>query len=133
MLRRIDTLINEKEIFAFETTLSTLLYKNRIKIAKEKGYQIVLVFFWLRDVNLAIERVKLRVKEGGHNIPVDIIERRYKNGIKNLFSIYLPIVDEAYFFDNSDNTPELIAEKNESSIFDIKNSEKFNQLKFYAT
>jgi Uncharacterized protein conserved in bacteria len=133
MLKRIDTLINEKEVFAFETTLSTLLYKNRIRIAKEKGYQIILVFFWLRDVNLAIERVKLRVKEGGHNIPVDVIERRYRNGIKNLFSIYLPIIDEAYFFDNSDNTPELIAEKNKSSIFDIKNFEKFNQLKSYAT
>ena len=132
MLKRIDNLINEKENFAFETTLSTKSYKNKVVAAKEKGYQIVLVFFWLRDVNLAIERVEQRVKEGGHNIPVDVIERRYKSGIKNLFSIYLPIVDEAYFFDNSDNTPELIAEKNKFSTFEIKNTEKFNQLKSYA-
>jgi predicted ABC-type ATPase len=70
-------------------------------LARKKGYSITLLFFWLQDVNLAIERVKTRVQESGHNIKTDIIKRRYMNGIKNLFEIYLPIVDEVMIFDNS--------------------------------
>jgi predicted ABC-type ATPase len=54
----------------------------------------MLLFFWLQDVNLAIERVKTRVREGVHNIKTDVIKRRYENGITNLFNIYLPIVDQ---------------------------------------
>jgi predicted ABC-type ATPase len=61
---------------------------------------------------LAIERVKTRVSEGGHNIGTDIIKRRYIGGIKNLFDIYLGIVDEALIFDNSEGKHDLIAEKN---------------------
>ena len=73
MIKRIDELIDAEVDFGFETTLTTLSYLNTIKLAKEKGYFVTLLFFWLNDVNLAIERVKNRVKEGGHNIPVDVI------------------------------------------------------------
>jgi len=93
MLNRIDELLKENESFAFETTLSTRSYKNKIKTAREKEYTITLLFFWLQSIELAKERVKIRVSEGGHNIEPDVIERRYLNGIKNLFEIYLPIVD----------------------------------------
>lgn len=53
-----------------------------------------MLFFWLESSELAKERVRIRVNEGGHNIPKDVIERRYLNGIKNLFDIYLEIVDQ---------------------------------------
>lgn len=66
MLQRIDELLNSGVDFAFETTLTTLSYLNTILVAKEKGYTINLLYFWLNDVNLAIERVKTRVNEGGH-------------------------------------------------------------------
>ena len=69
MIERIDELLNSGVNFAFETTLTTLAYLNTIKLAKEKGYTVTLIYFWLNDVNLAIERVKTRVNEGGHNIP----------------------------------------------------------------
>ncbi|MBX2930956.1 MAG: hypothetical protein KF781_03285 [Chitinophagaceae bacterium] len=111
MLNRINELLNNNESFAFETTLSTLSYKNKILEAKEKGYTITLLFFWLQNVGLAKERVKTRVAEGGHNIEPDVIERRYIKGIKNLFEIYLPIVDGALIFDNSIGKHELIARK----------------------
>jgi predicted ABC-type ATPase len=78
---------------------------------------------------LAKERVKTRVAEGGHNIAPDIIERRYINGIKNLFEIYLPIVDEALIFDNSNGEHELLAEKIEIGQFEIENEAKFNKMK----
>lgn len=102
MLSRIDELFKNQESFAFETTLATKSYKQKIEFAKTNNYYTSLLFFWLKTPALAKERVKIRVKEGGHNIPLDVIERRYKNGIKNLFNIYLDIVDQAMIFDNSE-------------------------------
>lgn len=92
----------------------------------------MLRFFWLQNVDLAIERVKTRVLEGGHNIAIDVIKRRYVNGIKNLFAIYLPIVDEAMIFDNSEGKHDLIAEKTLDSEIDILNQAKFVNLKNYS-
>ncbi len=81
MLERIEELVNSGIDFAFETTLTTLSYINTIKIAREKGYTITLLFFWLNDVNLAIERVKIRVSEGGHNIPEETIREDIFGGL----------------------------------------------------
>ena len=97
--------------------------------AQSKNYTVTLLFFWLQNVDLAIERVKTRVIEGGHNIETEVIKRRYINGIKNLFTIYLSIVDEVLIYDNSGGKPELIAEKNLESEITILNEFKFNKLK----
>mgnify|MGYP000656384236 FL=1 len=131
MLKRINELLSENETFAFETTLSTRSYKNKIAEAKEKGYRVTLLFFWLQSIELAKERVKTRVLEGGHNIESEIIERRYKKGIENLFDIYLPIVDGALIFDNSEGKHELLADKQIDGLLNIVNYEKFNFLKNY--
>lgn len=131
MLNRIDELLKENESFAFETTLSTRSYKNKIKTAREKGYTITLIFFWLQNVELAKERVKIRVQEGGHNIEPDIIERRYLNGIKNLFEIYFPIVDGLLIFDNSEGKHELLAIKTIDGQLNIIDELKFKKLKSY--
>jgi predicted ABC-type ATPase len=131
MLRRINELLESNENFAFETTLATKSYKSKVIEAKSKNYNVTLLFFWLQNVDLAIERVKTRVLEGGHNIELDVIKRRYLNGIKNLFEIYLPIVDEAMIFDNSEGKHDLIAEKTFDSEIDILNQTKFDKLKNY--
>lgn len=131
MLNRINELFTTNENFAFETTLATRSYKSKVIEAQKKKYTVTLLFFWLQNVDLAIERVKTRVLEGGHNIETDIIQRRYKNGIKNLFDIYISIVDEAMIFDNSAGKPELIAEKTFDSELNILNDIKFNKLKQY--
>jgi len=76
--------------------------------------------------------VRTRVSEGGHNIESEVIERRYIKGIKNLFDIYLPIVDGALIFDNSYGKHLLIAKKNIDRAIDIIDGSKFNLLKeFY--
>lgn len=131
MLNRINDLLKEDLSFAFETTLATKSYKSKILLAKEEGFKVTLLFFWLQTIELAKERVATRVLEGGHNIPPNIIERRYLNGIKNLFSIYIPIVDELMIFDNSQMKSELIATKTENSQLEIRNVQKFNYLKSY--
>ena len=131
MLRRINELLESDENFAFETTLATKSYKSKILEAKKKNYNVTLLFFWLQNVELAIERVKIRVLEGGHNIEIDVIKRRYLNGIKNLFRIYLPIVDEVLIFDNSEGKHDLLAQKTLDTEIDILNNAKFEKLKNY--
>jgi predicted ABC-type ATPase len=131
MLNRINDLLFENENFAFETTLSTKSYKSKIIEAKEKGYRVILLFFWLQNIELAKERVKTRVLEGGHYIEPEVIERRYVRGIKNLFNIYLPIVDGALIFDNSEGQHDLLADKQIDISLNIVNINKFNLLKNY--
>jgi predicted ABC-type ATPase len=131
MLNRINELLKGKENFAFETTLSTRSYKNKIQEAKRNGYLVTLLFFWLQSIDLAKERVKVRVIEGGHDIEPDVIERRYIKGIKNLFDIYLPIVDGALIFDNSVGKHELLAQKTADGILTISDKLKFDKLKYF--
>lgn len=132
MINRINELLKENESFAFETTLSTRSYKNKILKAKSQGYTVTLLFFWLNNIELAKERVKIRVLEGGHNIPKDVIERRYLKGIYNLFDIYLPILDGAFIFDNSFGKHKLIAQKLSKEPLMIIDKVKFSKLKqFY--
>jgi len=100
-------------------------------LAKRNGYTTTLLFFWLNNVELAKERVRIRVSEGGHNIEPDVIERRYFKGIQNLFTIYLPIVDGALLFDNSYGKPELIAQQTLNNDFEIVNELKLKELKKY--
>ena len=72
----------------------------------------------LHSVELAVNRVRLRVEQGGHAVPLDTIKRRYERGLSNFFNLYIPLIDEWAFYDNSDNFPDLIGEKpyNENSI-----------------
>jgi predicted ABC-type ATPase len=128
MLNRIRDLIRLKIDFAFETTLSTKSYVKTIQSAKENGFTVTLVFFWLNSVNLAKERVRARVAEGGHNIPEDVILRRYKSGIKNFLHLYLPIIDNWMVIDNSQTPFQLVAEGNEDKEIQIYNSSIWNQI-----
>ena len=127
MLQRIEYLINGDESFSIETTLSTKSYASLVKRAHENGFNVQLLYFWLPTPEHAIARVAQRVKEGGHNIPKDVISRRYFAGLKNLFEIYIPIVDYLILVDNSKNPREIIAE---DGI--VKNQLSFNKIKNYG-
>jgi predicted ABC-type ATPase len=129
MLAKIDDLLLKQKDFAFETTLATKSYAKTITRAQKNGYLITLVFFWLDSVDLAIERVKTRVLEGGHNIPNAVITRRYFSGLKNLFNLYIPICDYWMVFNNSKTPSELIAEGYSDKDLDIKNINTFDILK----
>lgn len=125
MLNRMEELISQNQAFAFETTLSTKSYVSKIKNAQSKGYKVKLLFFFLSSPELAEKRVKLRVKEGGHDIPKLDIKRRYYRGIINLFERYFDLVDETFIFDNSNGKSVLIAEKCKDSPIEIINSSIF--------
>jgi predicted ABC-type ATPase len=99
MLKRIKELINSNTDFGFETTLATRSYRSLLLKSKSKGYHLTIIYFWLESIDLAKVRVAERVKRGGHNIPLDTIERRYYRGIVNFFRIYRSIVDRWIVFD----------------------------------
>lgn len=109
MLSRIHELMKMDVDFAFETTLATRSYVSLVKAAQEGGYRVKLLFIWLDSPLTAIQRVADRVAEGGHNIPKDIIERRYFRGIFNLINLYIPVCDSWIVVNNKNVVPEMIA------------------------
>jgi len=129
MLARMDELLQKGETFAFETTLATKSYKQKIEWAQANGYEVTLLFFWLDSPNMAKKRVAQRVAEGGHSIPSQTIERRYHNGIANLFTIYIDMVDICYIFDNSEGERTPIAKKYKGEKEIIYNTDLYNQMK----
>ena len=129
MLARMDELLQKGETFAFETTLATKSYKQKIEWAQANGYEVTLLFFWLDSPNMAKKRVAQRVAEGGHSIPSETIERRYHNGIANLFTIYIDMVDICYIFDNSEGERTPIAKKYKGGKEIIYNTDLYNQMK----
>ena len=131
MLERIDCLIKRGESFSIETTLATRSYINLVRRAHAEGYQVHLIYFWLKSPELAMQRVAERVAHGGHNIPQDVIVRRYSAGISNLFNLFVNEVDSWMIYDNSDNDREEIAVGAKEKI-DIINSVKFEIIKSYV-
>jgi predicted ABC-type ATPase len=128
MIERINNLMANGTDFAIETTLATRIYAKIIKYAQERGYKITLLFFWLSMPNLAVERVKMRVASGGHNIEEKTIRRRYDIGIKNLFSLYIPLCEYWMIINNSTIPQELIAEGGKSMEPKIYNKPSYNKL-----
>jgi predicted ABC-type ATPase len=120
MLQRINHLLEEKASFAFETTLSTRSYVPFVKKAQAKGYDVTLLYFWLSSPEFAADRVAERVSEGGHDIPVEIIKRRYYRGIYNLINLYIPICNDWMVVDNEQVKPEIVAEGQEGRTELIK-------------
>ena len=132
MLSRIKELLFRNESFSIETTLATRSYFRLIEKAHQQGYEVTLIYFWLKSPEQAIERVAERVSKGGHNIPQDIIVRRYYEGIDNLFSIYMPIVDTWILVNNSETPRSVIATGGKDQETAVKNSVLFKMIEEYV-
>ncbi len=94
--------------FAFETTLSGRTYVARIRRWRADGYRVTLLFLALPTAEEAIERVRQRVSQGGHDVPEDVIRRRFVSGWRNFRDVYRHEVDEWFWYDNSNSVPVLI-------------------------
>ncbi len=95
--------------FTFETVLSTDRNLNLLRQAKEQGYEIHVVFVLTNNPRINIERVKLRVKAGGHDVPEEKIVSRYEKSLKNISQL-VRISDHTRIVDNSGEEPHLICE-----------------------
>lgn len=109
MLETIEDYARRGESFSFETTLSGLTYAQMIPVWRASSYAVKLIFLSLPDVEMAIERVAIRVRQGGHNIPQDVIRRRFAHGHEN-FERYKLLVDDWQLYDNSSTPPVLLEE-----------------------
>ena len=108
MLEEIDECVDAGHSFAFETTLSGLVYLKKIALWQANGYQVKLWFLSLPHADIAVSRVARRVLQGGHNIPEDVIRRRFKAGTENFHQRYTKAVDSWVLYDNYVIGPKLI-------------------------
>lgn len=109
MLSEIKRRVRKGESFAFETTLSGHSYARQIPTWRQDGYDVRLIFLGLPSAELAIDRVAVRVAQGGHNVPSADIRRRFDSGLANFRNIYRRLVDEWWWYDNADNEPRLLS------------------------
>lgn len=108
MLQEIASCVEHGESFSFETTLSGLAYLRHIRDWRAADYHVSLFFLSLPSAEAAVARVAERVKQGGHNIPEDVIRRRFAAGLLNLNQHYRAAVDACALYDNSGDEPTLI-------------------------
>ena len=109
MLRRLRELAAGNVNFAFESTLSSRTFARFLTRCKAQGYTVQIFYVALPSPELAVNRVALRVKLGGHNIPQADIERRFQRSLHNLYLLYLPLADRWTVLDNASGTLEPIA------------------------
>ena len=113
MLSMIDDYVRRGESFAFETTLSGRGYARLIPTWQAQGYQVLLYFLRLPTPEMAVARVKNRVGEGGHNIPEDVVRRRFAAGWRNFEQMYRDKVDGWALCDTTGCVPLRIDRKRE--------------------
>ena len=128
MIDRIIQLLKDGETFAFETTLATRSYVKLIQQAKKRGYFVTLLFFSLSSAEQAQRRVAQRVSMGGHNIPTDVIIRRYEAGLQNLFQLYMPVCDYWTLYDNSNCPAVRIASGFGTEKIEVFDKERYTKL-----
>ena len=110
MLKEIKANVKAGNYFAFETTLSGKAYATQIPAWQKLGYKIKLIFLALPNSEMAIKRVAARVASGGHNIPENVIKRRFEKGLHNYHHVYKPIVNTWAMYNNLGLVPEIIEE-----------------------
>ena len=101
MLKRLHELGEANQDFAFESTLSSKTFAPFLKQLKSKGYHVTICYFALSSSRLALQRVKLRVALGGHDVPADVVKRRFGRSLHNFFQLYAELADEWIMFDNA--------------------------------
>ena len=111
LLQRLHYEIGRGADVAFETTMAGRSWTHFISLAKDKGYEVVICFVVVQNVELALRRIAKRVSEGGHNVPEEVVRRRFKRSTELFWSHYRWLCDKWYVFDNSRDEARLIASK----------------------
>jgi predicted ABC-type ATPase len=120
LLSELNELIERRETFALESTLSGRTYVKIFEEAKQRGHEIELHFVWIPDVREAIRRVRQRVIEGGHDVPVEDIRRRFARSSQHLLDDYAPLANKWFLWDNSTPPAKLLAESTSQSIIQLR-------------
>jgi predicted ABC-type ATPase len=111
----LDSTIDVHKTVGVETVLSTDKYRRLVRKAKERGYLVWLLYVVLDSPERNVERVRLRVLKGGHDVPEDKIRSRYTRSLDQ-FPWFLGWADEAWIYDNSGAVPRRIGVKRDGLI-----------------
>lgn len=128
MIERMREFVSQGRSFAFETTCAGKSYLPMLERCKREGWRIRLIYLWLPNSEIAVERVARRVREGGHGIPFEVITRRYNAGVSNMRRAFLPLADDAEIYDNSTQPRLLIAEKGVSQRLSIRDTARWSRI-----
>lgn len=131
MLMKFHYLMEKRQDFCIETTLATRSLLKLIQQAHEAGYHVTVLYFWVNKPEISIERVARRVATGGHDIPKDVIVRRYYNGLVYFFRDYAPLCDRFILADNSQMPFTVVADGTKKDVF-IRDSEKYEHIRLMA-
>jgi len=123
-LRRIDVLLDKGESFAVESTLSGGSYVEMIGKAKRCGYDVTIAYVFVDSPEMCLERIRVRVENGGHDIPAEDVVRRYGRSKSNFVSVYAPLADHWVLYYNGGAEIALVAHGN--GLRNVINKERFD-------
>ncbi len=132
MLRRLRELTALRVDFAFETTLSGRTYAPLLREMRAAGYRIRMDFLWIPQLGITRQRVRQRVAKGGHDIPEEVQQRRFHLGIRNLATLYRPLLSHWRLYDNTFDQPHLVAEEQEG-VFKISDAGRLAKIEQAAS
>ena len=129
MLKRVKELADRHVSFAFETTLASRPFAPWPKNLTAGGYSLNMVFLWLPNADFAVARVADRVAFGGHDVPEEVVRRRYSRGMRNLFELCRPLPSTWRMYDTSrEPPPRLLAAGRGSSVDQIDEPDTWRQI-----
>ncbi len=128
VLERIAEFTRARKEFGFETTLSGRGYVWLLRRMRTSGFRLHLFYLWIPSPELALLRIRDRVRSGGHNVPEGDVRRRFTRALRNLFTLYRPLLDTLHFFDNSSETPHLVF-KEEAGRTTVKDAALYARLR----
>ena len=126
LLQRISQLVSEQSDIAFESTMAGRSWIKLLRHASSVGYSINIFYVLVNDAEMAIERVRQRVLKGGHDIPENVIRRRFKRSREIFVTIYSKLADQWTVFDNSNSTLKIVA-TGDSGRINVVDSEIFKK------
>lgn len=127
LLDRLNALQQSRQSFAVETTLASRSLAPFLRRLRNEGYRTHLIYVWLESPELAVARVKARVRKGGHHIPEDVVRRRYARGIANFWNLYRPLAHSWTVCDNSGSDPLILARGEENTRIEVLIEERFRE------
>jgi predicted ABC-type ATPase len=127
MLEEMEALARRGADFGFETTLSGRGHLSLIRALKDKAYAVHFFYVWIPTVGLSLSRIGERVSRGGHNISEEVARRRFERSITNFLVHYRPLADGWMLFDNSGESPVVIASMKQGTLR-LANKAEYNQL-----
>ncbi|MEE9368340.1 MAG: zeta toxin family protein [Pontiella sp.] len=129
LLREIQSNVERRVDFSFETTLSGRSYVRLLKELRSTGWKIILFYLWIPSAEFSRLRVQQRVETGGHDIPEEAIMRRYKRTISNFLNMFVPLCAEVVCYDNSNLKPIFVFEQRDGEQFIVDKIRYENMLR----